>query len=67
MNMKVFLARHRGIWFGAESIIVARDELEAQSMLIGNLIQHNMSTEDIRLVEIDTSKRAIYVIDDGDY
>lgn len=65
--MKVFTARHSGIWLGGLSVITARDFDHARELLLAELSIYGLDTDGISISELDTTVAKARVLDDGDY
>lgn len=67
--MKVFTCTdHDGIWVGVASVVVARDEVEARGLLVGELADRKLDWhKPFTLHEVSTAEPKVIVLQDGDY
>lgn len=65
--MKVFHYSFRGVWLDGDAIVVAPSALVATRMLSKKLKEDGLDQTIIKLVEIDTTKKSVLIVDNGDY
>jgi len=70
--MNVYLARFRGFYLGGEFLLVDETKRKALNQAKKKLVEIGLSKTSEELTikdiqQIDTSKRDVIVIDDGDY
>jgi hypothetical protein len=65
--MKVFTASHYGVYLGGCSVIVAKDEATARTLLSAELEHRKLKQDGVELRVVDADVEQVIMLTDGDY